>query len=95
MASPRALKIKREEALDRIEAWIRPRVDGGEKLTPLPRIHRDADMLHTQQITTIADWLERVEVDATLQQARDLIATGRYTKAELEAVINGTDIGTD
>lgn len=88
MASEVAIAIKREQHINRIEQWALAHV--GEGLTPLPRTHKDK-MLHSLiLVSTIADWLERaVPVDKTLEQARELVRSGNWTKAELEALLLG------
>lgn len=88
MASAEALSIQREKHINRIEAWALANV--GEGLTPLPRVHKDPIQHSLVLVSTIADWLDRaVLVDDTLQQARELVQSGNWTKADMEALLLG------
>lgn len=93
MASAKALAIACNAACERIEAWAQANVTEG--LTPLPRLHRDREILRKLQLETIADWLDRAgenpAQDSTLLAARELVASGNWTKAELEALLLGDD----
>jgi hypothetical protein len=60
MASPVSLAIACDEACERIEEWAAVHV--AEGLTPLPRAHRDREILRKIQLETIADWLDRAVV---------------------------------
>lgn len=89
MASKESIAIACDKACERIEEWVS--VNVAEELTPLPRLNRDREILRKQQLETIADWLDRATVaqDDTLQQARDLITSGNWTKAQMEDILNG------
>lgn len=91
MASPVAIAKACDRACARIEAWAADNV--AEGLTPLPRLNRDMGILRKQQLETIADWLDRANpsTDSTLDEARKLVSSGNWTKAELEALLLGGD----
>lgn len=89
MASKEAIAIKCNAAMERIEAWVKANVNEG--LTPLPRLHRDREILRKLQLEGIADWLDRAQesVDPRLEQAIALLDSGNWTKADMEAVLRG------
>lgn len=89
MASPRMIAIACDEACQRIEAWAAVHVDEG--LTPLPRVQRDRELLRKNQLTTIADWLERADMgnNSVLDEVKALVSKANWTKAELEAIVLG------
>ncbi len=92
MASAESIAIACDQACERIEDWARHNVSEG--LTPLPRLIRDREMLRKIQLETIADWLDRANgapTDSTLEEARTLVSSGSWTKAELEALLLGGD----
>ena len=95
MASPTAIAIQCEESTNRIDARMKILI--GEGLTPLPRTHRDREILRRDQLHTIADWLDRIpeagdhEPDDRLIRALDLVASGNWTKAQMEAILLGDD----
>jgi hypothetical protein len=96
MAHPTAINIACIEACERIEARMYELT--GLDLTPLPRNHRDNDILRKQQLETIADWLERVPEgdnggDNRLTKALALLDSGTWTKAEMEDALTGQDNG--
>jgi hypothetical protein len=84
MASSEALAIACDSALKRIEYWLQKNGDG----VSIPRLHRDREVLRKIQLETIADALIASSND-TLQEARDLVASGNWTKAELEFILLG------
>lgn len=92
MATKRAISIACIEACERIEKRIHELT--GLTLTPLPRNHKDNDILRKQQLLTIADWIDRVP-DTTvsndvLEDAQALAKSGNWTKAEMTALLLGT-----
>lgn len=95
MASPLAIAIQCDTECARIEERIYALT--GLDLTPLPRIHKDHELLRRDQLHTIADWLDRVPDNATLDatdqdndllaQVCELVASGKWTKPQLEALL--------
>ena len=94
MASKEALAIMCDQACLRIEG--RAKILVGEGLTPIPRTHRDREVLRKQQLETIADWWDRVKTetvsiqsDPRLDAALALLESGNWTKAEMESALRG------
>jgi hypothetical protein len=82
------------QQIERIETEYK-RVSGRD-VTPMQRVHDDDKQLQWEQYKTIADWLEHLTPTQTqspdngvLAQAQALIASGSWTKADMEAVLNG------
>lgn len=86
MATKVALAIKAEAAIKRIEARAR---DLGVEFDPLPLLYRDHYVLHAIQLEGIADIIDAIRPDERLEQAMDLVESGNWTKAELEAILRG------
>ena len=91
MASKVAIAIACDNAAQRIESWAEQHVAGG--LTPLPRVHKDREILRKTQLETVADWLDRATVsdvsdDPRLQDALALL-DGNWTKSEMEDLLRG------
>lgn len=92
MASREALAIQCDAACQRIETRMMDLV--GEGLTPIPRTHRDREVLRRDQLNTIADWVDRIETDHVsiqpdprLETALALLESGNWTKAQMEAAL--------
>jgi hypothetical protein len=86
MASPKALAIRANNACDRIEETLTAQ---GVEVGTLPRLHNDREYLRVVQLEAIADALANLPTD-DLARVRELIS-GRYTKDELEELVNGID----
>ena len=99
MASPEAIAIQTEAFVERIEARIFELT--GLDLTPMPRTNKDPNILRRDQLRNVANWLERVPVASQssesdlLVEIRALVASGKWTKPQLEALLKGDDDGTD
>lgn len=93
MASKEALSIQCDKSLIRIEERAKELV--GEGLTPIPRTHRDREILRRDQLHTIADWWDRVKTtsDPRLEAALALLESGNWTKSQMEAVLLGETDG--
>lgn len=90
MATERALAIKSERAMKRIETSI---ASLGVEVS-FPLAHRDKEVLRSKQLTAIADALEQVSnadvtADDTLSEARALVASGQWTKDQLTRLLLG------
>ena len=99
MATLESLAIRSDAACERIENKVIE--DWGVKSAPLPRLNRNRDELRANQLERIADMLEAVErfqeqaLDPRLVAALDLVQSGNWTKAEMEAVLLGEPDGTE
>ena len=97
MATLEALNIESEHHVARIEKRIKELT--GLDLTPMPRTNKNRDILRRDQLGTIADWLERVpsggDSSSALDKARALIASGKWTKPEMEAALSLDEGGDD
>jgi len=99
MATLESLAIRSDAACERIENKVIE--DWGVKSAPLPRLNRNRDELRANQLERIADMLEAVErfqeqaLDPRLVAAVDLVQSGNWTKAEMEAVLLGEPDGTE
>ncbi len=98
MASREALAIQTEALVNRIEARFKELT--GLDFTPMPRTHKDKDILRREQLHNVANWLDRVPVASNesesdaLASVRALVASGKWTKPELEALLmKGDDNG--
>lgn len=91
MATLESMAIRSNNAIDRIEEKLVG--EWGVKSAPLPRLMKDREMLRCNQLERIADMLDAVEqnTDSRLQDAIDLVSKANWTKAELEALLLGTD----
>ncbi|MGB1288004.1 MAG: hypothetical protein ACPG7F_15815 [Aggregatilineales bacterium] len=91
MATKVATAIACDNAAQRIEGWAATHVTEG--LTPLPRVHKDREILRKIQLETIADWLDRATVDRATPDSKlqDAIALldGNWTKSEMEEILRG------
>ena len=58
MASNESMAIRVNEALDRLEQAVTSMK--GEAVEPLPRLHRDREMLRVIQLEALANWLEEL-----------------------------------
>ena len=97
MATQEAINIECIGYIEHIEQRIFELT--GLDLTPMPRNHKDRDLLRRDQLRNIASWLDRIpdpqpqpESD-TLARARALVQSGKWTKPELEALLGGGDDG--
>lgn len=98
MATLESINKQALEHIERIETFFQQHVS--PELTPLPRTHKNRDLLRLQQLSTIADWLDRVPVqgetaadDTRLADALALIESGSWTKADMESALLGGDDG--
>ena len=71
----------------------------GQVFTPMPRNHKDNDILRMQQLHNIASWLDRipdsqVDNDDVLDQARELVSSAQWSKPQLKTLLIGRDDGT-
>lgn len=95
MASQVALAIACDKACERIEEWAARNVSKG--LTPLPRLHRDRDILRKIQLETIADWLDRANGGQSddMQSVIAMVTSANWTKQELIDLVSGQADGSD
>lgn len=94
MATQEAINIQCIGYIDRIEKRIQELT--GLDLTPMPRNHKDNDILRMQQLQNIASWLERIETssnDNVLDSARQLVTSGKWSKDKMENILLGSDDG--
>lgn len=85
MASPVAIAIACDDACKKIEDQVQA-LGGGE--LALPRLHKDRELLRRNQLQLIADALETIDI-SSFHAARDLVASGEWTKAQLEEILLG------
>lgn len=93
MATKEAINIQCIEYIDHIEERIHELT--GLDLTPMPRNHKDADILRMQQLQAIASWVDRIQPveDETLAQARKLVTSSQWSKSQIASLLIGDDDG--
>jgi hypothetical protein len=104
MATSEAINKQCIRLAERIES--RFEILTGKTNTGMRKQHRDMDLLRRDQLSFIADWLDRVPAaqpeassDERLYNAISLVASGSWTKSQLETILLGesdgdTDDGT-
>lgn len=99
MATLESMAIRSNAAINRIEQKLI--TEWGVKSAPLPRIHKDREMLRCNQLERIADMVESVErfqsenTDSRLQDAINLVQSGNWTKSQLETLLLGGNDGIE
>lgn len=88
MATLESLAIRQERAIERIEEIL----NGNGVAVSLPITHRNREELHAIQLEMIADALadlsEGTGNNGVLSEIKAIVSKSRYTKAELEAVLD-------
>jgi hypothetical protein len=93
MASKSSMAIRTDEACTRIEQRM---AELGVVTAPLPRTNRDRDWLRMNQLMRIADMVDALAVDSRLQRAQELIASGNWTKSQIQAILTeAIEVGSD
>lgn len=76
MATIESMSIRINQALDEIETAIN-NLKQGEARKPLPRSQRDREMLRVLQFETIAQWLNEIIAEKSLQKDVTLMFENR------------------